>query len=160
MLIEKQGGRRGSTSVPINQPHNLLVAHDAGPSQPLTPANKALEVYSDLIEEKNNRKHVVSFDDIRDVANRVADAFEVLGMSQVSDPNAYRHSQRLARLVGLARRKTTPMSPKNSNTKCSLGSQVSITNDDPMWGNTCKCDYSTIQGRQEVVIIHLSSDLE
>jgi len=52
------------------------------------------------------------------------------------------------------------MSPESSETEYSLDSQVSITIDGPGVEDFNMGDSSTIQGRQEVVIIHLSSDSE
>ncbi len=160
MLIKKQGGRRGSTSTPIILPQNLPIAHEAGPSQPLTPTNKVVEVEGDPREEEGKGKDVVSFNDIMDAVDCAADAYEISCMSRVSDSSARRRRQRFARMLEFARCRTTVMSPESSDTEYSSESQDSITIDGPISEDTCQCECSTIQGRQEVVIIHLSSDSE
>lgn len=119
-----------------------------------------MEVSNDSKEEEADGEDVVSFNDIMDAADRAADAFEVSCMSRVSDPDARRRREHLARMLEFARCRTTVMSPESSETEYSSESQVSITVDGPMWEDTCQCHLSTIQGRQEVVIIHLSSDSE
>ncbi len=160
VLIEKQGGSRGSTSTPNIRPQNVPVTHEAGPSQPLTPANPVPEVYSDSRDEEGKGEDMVSFNDIMDAADHVADAFEVSHMSRVSALEAHKRRRHLARILELVRCRTTVMTPESSDTKYSSESQGSVTIDGPMWEDTCQCQCSSIQGRQEVVIIHLSSDSE
>jgi hypothetical protein len=160
VFIEKQGVRTGSTSSSIVQPLNLPLAHEAGSSEPLTPINRALEVSSDSTEKEAETANVVSFDDEMDAVERAADAFEDSVLSWVSDPDVHRRLRRLARVLELATCRTTLMSFESSDTEYNSESQISIAIDGPILENTCQCDCSTIQGRQEVVIIHLSSNSE
>lgn len=106
---------------------------------------------------------MVSFFNVMDAADRAADAFESSVMSRVSDTRACRRCEQLARVMMLARNRDPMkpfMSPESSETEYSLDSQVSITIDGPGVEDFNMGDSSTIQGRQEVVIIHLSSDSE
>jgi len=49
-----------------------------------------LQIHNVSKEEKNKGEDVVSFNDIKDAVDRIAYAFEVSGMSWVSDHNACR----------------------------------------------------------------------
>jgi len=124
-LLDIYGVRRGSLLVPNNEAQILPVAHEAGPSQLLTPTNNVFQNDSVSEEDKSKGEDVVSFNDIMDAANRAADAFEVSGMSRVSDLNARRRRQRYARLVELNRCKMALMFYDSSDTEYSSDSQVS-----------------------------------
>ena len=104
---------------------------------------------------------MVSFDDIMDAVDRAADALEVSGISRVSDPRTRKRRKRHSIVVEISRRQMISMfSESSSAIEYSSYSQVSFTIDSPTGEASSKCNTSLIQGRQEVVIIHVSSDSE
>jgi len=120
-----------------------------------------LQIHNVSEEEKSKGEDVVSFDDVMDAADRAADALKVSGINRVSDRNARRRRQRHARLMEVSRCKMRTMfSESSSATEYSSDSQVFVTIDGPMWEASSKCNTTMIQGRQEVVIVHLCSGLE
>jgi hypothetical protein len=161
VLIEQQGGPIGNTSSPIVELEDPEVHHGGTPLQTLTPANAHIDDSCDVEEDEANKEDLVSFDDVMDAADRAVDAFESSVMSRVSDTNARRRRERAQRIVMMARaRPFRLMSPESSDTKYSSESQVSISIDGPAMQDLRDDDCSQIQGRQQVVIIHLSSDSE
>jgi hypothetical protein len=163
-MVENQGGRGGTTSRRAVQLQNEAPgSHDEGPSEPFTPANTPMEVSCDENEDQAVKEDLVSFSDVMDAADRAADAFESSVMSRVSDTGARRRRERLERVMILARNRDPMrpfMSPESSETEYSSDSEVSITIDGPPMEDFCQCYSSGIQGRQDVVIIHISSDSE
>jgi hypothetical protein len=161
VFIGKQEGPRGSTSATIIEPEDHEVHHKEIPFETSTPTNAPVVNLDDAEEDEIEKEDVVSFDDVMDAADRAVNAFETSVMSRVSDTNAQRRRERAQRIVMMARaRPFRLMSPESSETEDSSESQFSISIDGPAMEDFYECDCSQIQGRQEAVFIHLSSDSE
>ena len=121
-----------------------------------------VDILSNQEDFEVQREDVVSFDDIMDAADRAADAFESSALSRVTDTEARKRRCALVRIRvamdgnGVFRL----MSPESSETEYSLESEVSISVDGPLGEDFYRGHSDRIQGRQELVIIHLSSDSE
>ena len=160
-LIRQSGGPRGSTSPPIVEPEDPETHHGAIPFETPTPANAAIDYSSDAEKDEAQKEDVVSFDDVMDAADRAVDAFESSILSRMSDTKGRRRCERNVAIVLIARAKPFRlMSPESSKTEDSSDSQVSISIDGPVKEDFCHFDCSQIQGRQELVIIHLILDSE
>lgn len=127
-----------------------------------------MEVSIDSKEKEDANQDLVSFDDVMDTADCVANTFENFVLSQVSDKKAHKQTRSiplvrtrcLRRLLELTGQKTTFMSLESSDTEYSSNGQISISINEKVLEDTCVYSCSTIQGRKEPVFIHFSSDSE
>lgn len=158
-MFELQGGDAGPSSVPIVQTPIVPVPVAAGLSQTPAPANTMMEVSSASKEEEGADEDLVSIYNAIDVAQVTEDHLEYSVHSRISHSAERRHRNRIAQLQREfnARKLREPIV---SLQRYSSDSEVSIPSHGPQIQDTCHCARNVIQGRQEVVIIHLSSDSE